>query len=461
MSLDYWLPSWDSNSYGRSCDRFHDGFPHGTTLEELRIASATLGLRGTFLSNGDWIDLLAHDGVAILFVSNNHSIVVDPREQAPIEASGDLHIRVYDPDGIARWVNRSSLQDIWQGDCLLFTAAHSELKTQTASVFSCYHHDVGLLMGAAVAEYQIPIRNLGLEPLFLKVVNATCNCTTADLSSEIVLPGEEATLYAAINLQDKEGRFVESIVVETNDRARKTVSFFLCGAVPRERLLSTRRLYLGRLPPGATLQREIAAYDPGENKIEIRDVRITLRKPPASIDDAPKCAATIVPYATANSEQRTRLHLKDSDLLIICDISIPPTCPVGEFEFECIATTSLTDTPTITFTICGFIVPDLVARPAGIILSVPQGDANVSQDIGVFSLSNQVVNDFKISILGNHGLKVEPRRTPSGTLILTASVSDVADENTSDSIGERDGVVHLLTSDGRRLEIPYLLYTSK
>jgi hypothetical protein len=55
-------------------------------------------------------------------------------------------------------------------------------------------HDFGAITKGEVAVVELPLRNTGNAPLLIEALVTTCGCTSAEISTMTILPGEEATL---------------------------------------------------------------------------------------------------------------------------------------------------------------------------------------------------------------------------------------------------------------------------
>jgi Protein of unknown function (DUF1573)/Peptidase C39 family len=308
--------------WSRVAEYFRDDASQGTTLLELEVGARALGLRASTRRLG-WEELKHHDGVAVVFVNQRHFLAVDPREKAPTEMATTESVRVYDPDRVATWLSRPELDSIWEGECLLLMKPEgASRRGPVASLESCYE-DSGLVKGRMSAEFRFPIRNVGTEPLSLAVINASCACTSVRLSSTLVLPGAEAYVDAVVNLENKQGKFGEAVTVKTNDPKCGAITFALAGAAPREVLLSTRRAYLSRLSPGSSADYTVAVYDPGEGRLEVKNVGVRLSKKIPESQSQPACEAKLWTFDAVDEQLRKRMNLSPKDMVLEFRVSAP------------------------------------------------------------------------------------------------------------------------------------------
>lgn len=83
--------------------------------------------------------------------------------------------------------------------------------------------DVGFAEPNSVVNHEYVIRNAGETTLELKNVRASCGCTIAKTSANLIKPGETATITASLNLAGRNGRQDKHVIVESNDPATPTL----------------------------------------------------------------------------------------------------------------------------------------------------------------------------------------------------------------------------------------------
>lgn len=74
------------------------------------------------------------------------------------------------------------------------------------------------------------LRNEGDEPLVIESSKTTCGCTIARIDEKTVAPGSEVAIDVALDLNGKKGKQNASVILTTNDPARKTVTLTLQGS---------------------------------------------------------------------------------------------------------------------------------------------------------------------------------------------------------------------------------------
>lgn len=74
-------------------------------------------------------------------------------------------------------------------------------------------------------EVQFRYKNTGTTPVVIKNVEASCNCTTAEIDRREIRPGEGGVLDAVFTFGKRVGMQQKSIVVETSDNVVKELRF--------------------------------------------------------------------------------------------------------------------------------------------------------------------------------------------------------------------------------------------
>jgi hypothetical protein len=80
-------------------------------------------------------------------------------------------------------------------------------------------HDFGLV-GPDTVTTVFTVRNAGDGPLQIESVSTSCGCTTAEMSTQTVAPGESASLTVTFDPQAHAGavgQFVRFVYLRTND----------------------------------------------------------------------------------------------------------------------------------------------------------------------------------------------------------------------------------------------------
>ncbi len=91
------------------------------------------------------------------------------------------------------------------------------------------------------------LRNEGTGILKIENVRASCGCTTTDLPTDTLAPGEEVKIGAVTNLRGRQGKQVKTVTVFTNDPENQTIQLRLEGDVQASIMIEPTAVNFGRI----------------------------------------------------------------------------------------------------------------------------------------------------------------------------------------------------------------------
>lgn len=94
--------------------------------------------------------------------------------------------------------------------------AQSEMQWQGGTSFSFGT----ILEDEGPVSHRFVMRNAGDKPFHIVGAHPTCGCTTATHSSQIIAPGDTASVMVTYNPQRREGGFCQRVAVTTDSRSR-------------------------------------------------------------------------------------------------------------------------------------------------------------------------------------------------------------------------------------------------
>jgi len=77
-------------------------------------------------------------------------------------------------------------------------------------------HDFGELDEGPKYDYEFSFKNIGLEPLVITGVKASCGCTTPEWPKQPILPGEDAAIKVIYNTKGRLNNFNKAITITSN-----------------------------------------------------------------------------------------------------------------------------------------------------------------------------------------------------------------------------------------------------
>src|SRR5258706_2523210 len=123
-------------------------------------------------------------------------------------------------------------------------------------------HDFGAVEQGAAVEHVFRLRNTGTGALRVDHVKGTCACTVGVATGEPIAPGDEAWVTVRLDTARLAGRTTKTATVYTNDPVAPTVAVTLTGEVLTDLVVRPTPLYLGHLPHGVVVRRELVV-EPG------------------------------------------------------------------------------------------------------------------------------------------------------------------------------------------------------
>jgi len=223
----------------------------GVSFGELTGFAKRSGL-AVALKRLQWDELVASETASVLYVAPAHYVTVDTRQ--PRGPKGT--VRYYDPNHVARWIDRENLERVWKGDTLLLKAqaAPREVEFETCWL------DLGFV-SSDVQDFEVRVRNRGMQPRKVTVAGTSCNCTTASLTSELLEPHGEAVLRATVSLKDRRGVFQERVQVSV-EGYDSPWEIWLCGGRYADALCRSHE-FLGELRAGEEFKKVDLHSRPG------------------------------------------------------------------------------------------------------------------------------------------------------------------------------------------------------
>ena len=91
--------------------------------------------------------------------------------------------------------------------------------------------DLGTVKTDSKVEATFFLYNVGGDALRIESVDATCGCTVAEVSQNVIAPGDYAKLVATLDTSLKLGKVKKKITVTTNDPNHPEYELFLNGVV--------------------------------------------------------------------------------------------------------------------------------------------------------------------------------------------------------------------------------------
>jgi hypothetical protein len=154
---------------------------------------------------------------------------------------------------------------------LPFLCATSILFAQSKIVIENPVINIGSIYQGEIKNIAIPVRNAGVDTLFVKEVTTSCGCTVAKPSSFAIAPRETATVEATFNSMGFQGPLTKVVSIRTNDTASPTTSVritfnVIAEIVPSDNLYN---LWVGNVTIGKSTKKPFTFRNISDHPIAI------------------------------------------------------------------------------------------------------------------------------------------------------------------------------------------------
>lgn len=110
---------------------------------------------------------------------------------------------------------------------------NDDVKSKAVLKFEKEVHDFGTIREGDMATHEFVFTNTGNEPLIISNVAASCGCTTPSWTREPVKNGENGSIKAVYNSQNRPGPFTKQVTI-TSNASTPTKVLTIKGVVERQ-----------------------------------------------------------------------------------------------------------------------------------------------------------------------------------------------------------------------------------
>ncbi|MBA3316200.1 MAG: DUF1573 domain-containing protein [Planctomycetaceae bacterium] len=359
--------------------------PEGVDSTELcRLAEE----HGLLLTPGKltWDELLRTPEPTLLHYTRGHFVVANTAEG---RAEHPESVRVYDPNGAAKYLSRPELESEWDGHALKVSLKPgSAERPDDVLCAERWWVDAGVeskLTGVAV--YEVRLQNRSPHQVTLRVANTSCSCTSAALEQSELPPGAATLLRATVALERKRGPFYERVILAADQSGSTTErTLTLAGTAVDDVSWSQRTLYVGDVHPGDRLAGSIVLRDRGDASLKVTSVKIE-KEPQSSGPLSPALECDWKQVGTREDARVIHRHpsVIPSDWLVEIVGRIPQQAECGDVRATLLAVVeSGGETRVIRCPVEGRIVPDVKVTPGTVILrpDSPSREVTVTRSDG-------------------------------------------------------------------------------
>ena len=318
---------------------------------------------------------------AIAHLWTNHFVIV--------EADGTGRLKVTDPPNEAKLVSVEEFKKDFSSFALLVSKdkdsfPKTEIKGPDLRLTE-YVHDLGFVDQGEKLGFAVKCKNVGNEELNISSIDASCDCTSASTSNTKIAPGGETEINVVFDSNEKKGRQVQTIYINSNDPVTPTVQLQLIGVVrPEKVILRPQSINFGKLRRSESANKEIYIPDSSEVSANYSDTKLEIKE---ASTDTPFVIAAITHTPDEKNPNYT------------IGLSLKPGSPIGDFKGKVIINTNHPKELTIEVPITATI----------------KGDIDVFPDtffLGLIKKGKAVEKAITISTVGKDSLKIEKVDNP-------------------------------------------------
>ncbi len=141
-------------------------------------------------------------------------------------------------------------------------------------------YDFGKVKQKTTVTHEFTIKNTGNADLVIKNVKASCGCTVAKPSKEIIKPGDFAKIKVSFNTGRRKGIQRKHVYIFTNDPQKPELRLTFTATVMEDKSksevpkikLSSKRVNLGNIKEGKVVEFKVKVINEGKKPLIIKKV---------------------------------------------------------------------------------------------------------------------------------------------------------------------------------------------
>jgi len=294
-------------------------------------------------------------------------------------------------------------------------------------------HDFGKVDEGPEIVHMFRFRNVGVAPLKIGDVHASCGCTAAVATTSEIPPGGVGAIKVTYHTQGRPGKAVKNITVNCNDPRSPTLSLSFNVEVTREIDLQPDRVYFFGVKQGQSRATTVTILGKPLRHLKVSDVSVRDKK----------VQVTSAPASQMSGDPKEGMRY-GSTLVV----TLPDNMPIGEIADEISLKTNDLKKPEVKIPVNGEVVGRVQAFPKTIFMN----DLNQAQTI---SLSADPPEGFAIRNVSTEKKLVKPwvRMVPQPNGSKQYSVVVSPPNPKSLPPGEFTDTVILTTNDSKQKEL--------
>jgi hypothetical protein len=208
---------------------------------------------------------------------------------------------------------------------------------------------------AQAGNHVFKIKNIGEDPLTLKVAETSCSCTGVDITPTRVPPGETAEMNFKWDAENKTGKYTQSALIDTNDPNDSTIQLRVEGLYMAPVMARPFELIFSRVYPGDEATGHFRLFGFQEKPLEIEKI------------EYPDTDHFRITYSKAEmtEEEKDSNIFQNAKNAVEFEVHVLPGLPLGPFEQRIKMTTNYPQMPHFIYTIRGMVTGSMAVIGSG------------------------------------------------------------------------------------------------
>ena len=136
-------------------------------------------------------------------------------------------------------------------------------------------HDFGVMSPGEDGERAFTIKNVGNEPLTLRVGATSCKCTLGSLAKDSIQPGEQTEVTLSWKINTDSSEFSQTAQLHTNDPTNPVINLAVSGRIVRDIEMVPRSLSFGEVASGEPIELTAKVYSYIDGRIQPTETRFS------------------------------------------------------------------------------------------------------------------------------------------------------------------------------------------
>lgn len=216
-----------------------------------------------------------------------------------------------------------------------------EVSTRPRLVLPETSWQAGSVRRGTLVEHDFQLKNAGDASLLITRIRSSCGCMSAHVSSELIGPGEAASLHVVFDTKGRQGTQRMTVDLFSNDPDGRSSQVTLSAEVYSPVHTDTSVLYFLDVPMGETAKHTVRLLNDENGPVEVRNLKCTL------------------PFVEVTASPNTSVAN-----MIEIGVTLKTDAPVGSFAGYVTMETNDTKDPERSIRISGRVRGDVAVSPS-------------------------------------------------------------------------------------------------